>query len=154
MPTDDETNDNIVAFWTPAVKPRAGEEHLFSYRLHWGETPPAQPPSARVVATRTGIGGIVGQKRKYVSWRFAVDFEGGDLPLVGDEARMRPMITVSRGSVEITSARPLKSINGYRAMFDLRLPDDNPAPVELRMYLSYGGQAMSETWCCQWTPPS
>ena len=95
----------------------------------------------------------MGQKRKYVSWRFAVDFEGGDLPLVGDEARMRPMITVSRGSVEITSARPLKSINGYRAMFDLRLPDDNPAPVELRMYLTYGGQAMGETWCCQWTPP-
>ncbi|HYJ99891.1 MAG TPA: glucan biosynthesis protein D, partial [Burkholderiaceae bacterium] len=126
LPTDDETNDNIVAFWTPDAKPRAGEELLFSYRLHWGARPPVQPPAARVAATRTGIGGIVGQKRKYASWRFTIDFEGGDLSLVGDESQMVPMITPSRGVVELTSARPLKSIQGYRAMFDLRLPDDRP----------------------------
>jgi glucans biosynthesis protein len=154
LPTDDETNDNIVAFWTPDAKPRAGEERLFSYRLHWGPRPPVQAPAARVAATRTGIGGIVGQKRKYTSWRFAIDFEGGDLSLVGDESQMVPVITPSRGSVELTSARPLKSIQGYRAMFDLRLPDEQPVAVELRLYLSYRGQPMSETWCYQWTPPA
>ena len=42
LPTDDETFDNIVAFWKPADKPRAGEELLFSYRLHWGAKPPVQ----------------------------------------------------------------------------------------------------------------
>jgi periplasmic glucans biosynthesis protein len=153
LPTDDETNDNIVAFWTPAAKPRAGEERLFSYRLHWGGKPPVQPAAARVAATRTGIGGIVGQKRKYVSWRFTIDFEGGDLALIGDESQMAPVISASRGTVELTSARPLKSIQGYRAMFDLRLPDERPTPVELRTYLAYRGQPMSETWCYQWTPP-
>ncbi|MCW5659066.1 MAG: glucan biosynthesis protein D [Burkholderiaceae bacterium] len=153
LPTDDETNDNIVAFWTPAAKPRAGEERLFTYRLHWSGKPPVQPPAARVAATRTGIGGIVGQKRKYVSWRFTIDFEGGDLSLVGDESQMAPVITTSRGTVELTSARPLKSIQGYRAMFDLKLPDESAAPVELRAYLAFRGQPMSETWCYQWTPP-
>jgi periplasmic glucans biosynthesis protein len=154
LPTDDETNDNIVAFWTPATKPRAGEEHLYSYRLHWGGRPPVQPNAARVAATRTGIGGIVGQKRKYVSWRFTIDFEGGDLALVGDPKLMTPVITVSRGTVELTSARPLRSIQGFRAMFDLRLPDEQPGPpVEMRMFLAYGGQPMSETWCYQWAPP-
>ena len=39
-------------------------------------------------------------------------------------------------------------------MFDLKLPDQKPTPVELRMYLAYQGQAMSETWCYQWTPPA
>ena len=68
----------------------------------------------------------MGQKRKYASWRFTIDFEGGDLSLVGDESQMAPVITPSRGIVELTSARPLKSIQGYRAMFDLRLPDDRP----------------------------
>jgi glucans biosynthesis protein len=29
-----------------------------------------------VVATRTGIGGVVGRKRKYASSRFVVDFAG------------------------------------------------------------------------------
>ena len=39
-------------------------------------------------------------------------------------------------------------------MFDLRLPDEQPGPpVELRMFLAYGGQPMSETWCYQWAPP-
>jgi glucans biosynthesis protein len=39
-------------------------------------------------------------------------------------------------------------------MFDLRLPDDRPAPVELRLYLAYQGQPMSETWVYQWSPPA
>jgi len=154
LPTDDETTDNIVAFWTPAAKPRAGEERLFSYRLHWATKPPVQPPGGRVAATRTGIGGVVGRKRTYVSWRFAVDFEGGDLSLVGDDVPMTPVIASSRGTVEIASARPLRAIRGYRAMFDLRLPDEKPLPVELRLYLACQGQAMSETWCWQWTPPA
>jgi glucans biosynthesis protein len=106
-----------------------------------------------VAATRTGIGGIVGQKRKYVSWRFTIDFEGGDLALVGDESQMAPVVTTSRGMVELTSARPLKSIQGYRAMFDLRLPDESATPVELRAYIAFRGQPMSETWCYQWSPP-
>jgi glucans biosynthesis protein len=154
LPTDDETNDNIVAFWTPAARPRAGEEHLLSYRLHWGATPPVQPSAAQVAATRCGIGGVVGRKRAYVSWRFAIDFAGGDLSLAGEETKMVPVITTSRGTVEIPSARPLKNIHGYRAMFDLRLPDDRPTPVELRLYLAYQGQPMSETWVYQWTPPT
>jgi glucans biosynthesis protein len=55
--------------------------------------------------------------------------------------------------VEITSARPLESIQGYRAMFDLRLPDDVKGPVNLRLYLETDGQPLSETWLYQWTPP-
>ncbi len=122
--------------------------------MHWGAKPPAQPTAAKVVATRTGIGGVVGQKRSYFSWRFVVDFAGGDLPMLREGAKVEPVITVSRGKVEITSARPLASVNGYRAMFDLRPLDDSTAPIELRLYLSYNGQPMSETWLYQWTPPA
>ena len=67
---------------------------------------------------------------------------------------MAAVITTSRGTVEIASARPLKSIHGYRAMFDLKLPDETRTAVELRMYLAYAGQTMSETWCHQWAPPA
>jgi glucans biosynthesis protein len=114
---------------------------------------PAVPERAVVVATRTGIGGVVGKKRSYFSWRFAVDFAGGDLSLMGPNAKVEPVITASQGTVEITSARPLDDIQGYRAMFDLRVPGDVKGPINLRMYLSAGGQAMSETWLYQWTPP-
>lgn len=153
LPAADETFDNIVAFWNPAETPKPGQELLFAYRLYWGRKPPVAPALARVVATRTGLGGIVGQKRKYFSWRFAVDFAGGDLGMLGKDAVVEPVISASHGKIEITSVRPLASINGLRAMFDLKPTDTKLDPVNLRLYLRVDGQPLTETWLYQWTPP-
>ena len=133
IPTRDETMDNIVAFWTPAAKPQKGQEYLYGYKLYWTRENPFGPKLATVHATRTGIGGVVGQKRAHFSWRFVVDFAGGDLPLLGGSAKVAPSIAASRGRVEITSARPLASIQGWRAMFDLALTDDSVEPINLRL---------------------
>ena len=96
LPTADETFDNIVAFWNPEQKAQPGQEMLFSYRLHWGSVMPVASPLARVVATRTGIGGIIGQKRRYFSRRFMLDFAGGDLAMLGKDAKVEAVITASR----------------------------------------------------------
>ncbi len=154
IPTADETFDNIVAFWNPADKPQAGQERLFAYRLHWGSKMPFSSPLAQVVATRTGMGGVIGQKRAYYSRRFAIDFAGGDLALLGKDAKVTAMISASRGKVEITSARPLDAIHGYRAMFDLKPADDSVESIDIRVYLAADGQPLSETWLYQWTPPA
>lgn len=151
IPTVDETLDNIVAFWNPKDKPQPGQELLYAYRLHWGSTMPVQPPLAQVIATRTGIGGDIGRARKYASWRFVVDFTGGELGALGRDAQVEPVLTASRGSIELASARPLPEVKGYRATFDLKPPDDSPAPVNLRLYLRSGRRALSETWIYQWT---
>ena len=37
IPTAGETDDNIVAFWSPAHPVRAGDVLSLRYRLHWGE---------------------------------------------------------------------------------------------------------------------
>jgi periplasmic glucans biosynthesis protein len=152
LPTVDETADNMVAFWNPADQPQPGEELLFSYRLHWGAQMPVSSPLAQVVATRTGLGGVVGQKREYFSWRFVVDFAGGDLFTLGRDVRVEPVITASRGQIQIPSARPLQAVRGYRAMFDLKPIDDSDAPVDLRLYLRANGHSLTETWLYQWTP--
>jgi glucans biosynthesis protein len=153
IPTEDETMDNIVAFWNPAGEIVPGREYLFGYRLYWCRHNPFRPGQlARVQATRDGIGGVVGQKRTEFSWRFVVDFVGGDLPMLGSGANVVPVITTSNGKVQITSARPLIPIKGWRAMFDL-VPDEAGQPIDLRMYLSLEGQALSETWMYQYTPP-
>ena len=102
---------------------------------------------------RSGVGGVVGQKRTHFSWRFVVDFAGGDLSLLGGSAKVIPMISASRGRVEIASARPLASIQGWRAMFDLALTDDSMEAINLRLYLSSDGQALSETWLYQYSAP-
>lgn len=156
IPTEDETFDNIVAFWNPAAPPAPGEEFLLSYRLHWGSKMPVNPPLARVVQTRTGIGGVIGRKRTYFSHRFAIDFAGGALPMLGKNSEVEAVVTASRGEIEIVSARPLFSINGYRAMFDVKLAgaDDTDEPVNLRLFLRSGHASLSETWLYQWTPPA
>jgi periplasmic glucans biosynthesis protein len=154
IPTLDETFDNIVAFWNPADKPQKGQELLFGYKLYWCRQVPVSSGLATTRATRTGIGGIVGQKRSYFSWRFVVDFAGGDLSMLGEHANVVPMISASRGKVEITSARPLREINGWRAMFDLHLTDDSIEPINLRLFLAQDGQPLTETWLYQYSPPA
>jgi glucans biosynthesis protein len=154
IPTVDETFDNVVAFWNPERKPQAGEEWLVGYRLYWGAEAPARPPLARCVATRTGLGGVVGQPRRHFSWRFAVDFAGEALARLGEGTQVEPVITLSRGTVEIPSARPLHAIDGWRAMFDVRPPDESTEPITIRLFLRSGGRPLTETWLYQWVPPA
>jgi periplasmic glucans biosynthesis protein len=159
IPTVDETFDNIVTFWNPADKPQPGQELLFSYRLHWGARMPVTPRLAQVVATRTGVGGVVGRKRTHFSWRFVVDFAGGDLPMLGKGVELEPVITASRGQIDIPPplmppVQPLEAVRGYRAMFELIPTDDSLAPIDLRLYLRADGQTLTETWLYQWTPPT
>ncbi|SFM57298.1 glucan biosynthesis protein [Variovorax sp. OV329] len=153
IPTVDETLDNIVAFWNPAQKLQPGQEALFGYRLYWGSKPHMQSPLATCVATRTGIGGVVGKKREYYAWRFAVDFAGGPLArLDWGKAKVEPVITLSSGRAEVKSVRPLASVRGARAMFDV-VPGESLDPITVRLYLKMGDQSLSETWLYEWVPP-
>jgi glucans biosynthesis protein len=153
IPTPDETFDNIVAFWNPADKPQPGQELLVAYRLSWGARTPGEPEIGQVVATRHGIGGHVGQKRRAFSWRFAIDFAGGQLAALGKKTRVEAVVSASRGVIDLALAHPQVEINGYRAVVDLRPTDDSVEPIDLRLYLRVGRDALSETWIYQWTPP-
>jgi periplasmic glucans biosynthesis protein len=153
IPATDETFDNIVAFWNPAAKPQPGQELLFAYRLYWCRYNPLHCPLAQVHATRDGIGGVVGQKRSYFSWRFVVDFAGGDFSMLGADAPVEAVVSATRGQIELVSARPLHEIHGWRAMFDLRPTDASTEPINLRLFLSLQGQPLTETWLYQYAPP-
>ncbi len=96
IPTLDEAFDNIVAFWNPERRPQAGDELNVAYRLYWGAQPPVQSSLARVVATRTGLGGTPAKARKAWSWRFAVDFTGGPLTLLGVKSKVEAIVTTRR----------------------------------------------------------
>jgi glucans biosynthesis protein len=154
IPTSDETSDNMVAFWNPAEKPKPGQEMLFSYRMYWGTHMPYESALAQTIATRTGIGGTVGQKRQYYSWHFAVDFAGGELGALAKDAVVEAVITASSGATERVTAHFVEEFKGYRALFDVRPPDDSVDAINLRLYLRIDGRPLTETWIYQWTPPS
>ena len=154
IPTVDETLDNIVAFWSPAQKLEPGKEALFGYRLYWGSRPPVQSTLATCVATRTGVGGVVGKKRAHYAWRFAVDFAGGPLATLDwRTAKVEPRISLSSGRAEIVSARPLAALKGARVMFDV-VPSEALDPITIRLYLKTGQRSLSETWLYEWVPPA
>ena len=151
IPTKDETFDNLVAFWNPADAVQAGQSLQFAYRLHWGGTPLARPAVAEVVATRTGVGGIPGQKQTVASRKFVIDFKGGKLAGLDHGSKVQPVVSASRGEIRAAAARPFKEIDGWRCNFDLVA--DGTAPVDLRCYLKdAAGDALTETWLYQWSP--
>jgi len=153
IPTIDETFDNIVAFWNPAQPVEPGQELLFGYTMYWGGIPPESSKKAKVVDTFTGLGGVVGQKREYYSKRFAIDFAGGNMAMLGGDTKVEPVITVSAGELETVSVRPQHAISGFRAMFDLVPPKGTPQPINIRVHLEANGYPLTETWMYQWTPP-
>jgi Periplasmic glucans biosynthesis protein len=157
IPTRDETFDNIVAFWNPQRKTAAGQTWQLGYRLWWGSYPPAHSPLARVSSTRTGAGGVLGQKNKQYSRRFVVDFRGNGIDKIPADSGVEPVITVSRGKILRPSARPLLDAPGhavgYRVMFDLDPQGPSTDPIDLRLFLRRNGQPLSETWMYEWAPP-
>src|SRR6202142_4528738 len=154
IPTADETSDNIVAFWSPQEKVKPGQELLFSYRLYWGTQMPFGSALAQAIATRTGIGGTIGQKRSYYSWHFAVDFVGGELGALAKDAEVEAVVTASRGQTEHVTAHFVPEFNGYRALFDVVPLGHSFEPTDLRLYLRIHGRPLTETWIYQYTPPS
>jgi periplasmic glucans biosynthesis protein len=152
LPTDDEINDNIGAMWVPKEPAKAGNSYKLRYRLHWAADEPYPTPLARCVATRIGRGGYPGQPRPADKRKFVVEFMGGPLVSLPFGVKPEAVVSASRGefSYIFTEAVPDGVAGHWRAQFDLKV--DGSEPVDMRLYLKGGDQALSETWLYQYHP--
>lgn len=152
IPTDDEIHDNIVAMWVPEQPARAGSRYDLSYRLHWRADEPFPSPLARVVATRIGRGGEPGKARPQNVHKFVVEMLGGPLAKLAPGQLPEAVLWSSRGDFShvFTEAVPDDVPGHWRVQFDITA--EGTDPVELRLYLRRGKQALSETWLYQWRP--
>lgn len=147
LPTADETNDNIVAFWVPAALPPPGEPLEFSYNLHWFLNQ-IHPPAGYVVATRHGRS----RTHEPDLERFIVDFDGPYLSKQGPDPAIQPVVTVGAGAKLINATVQKNPFNGtWRVAFAMR-PDGSGHPVELRCFLSKPPHVLTETWTYLWQP--
>jgi glucans biosynthesis protein len=151
IPTNDETSDNIVAFWTPAEPIRAGDARSYRYRLTWGAGEPSPPGVARTIATRTGAGGRPGQPRPANVRKLVIDFEGGALAGLGRDSGVTPVVSVTRGRLENAAAYPVVGASSWRLMADLTITD--PESADVRAFLRQGERALTETWSYQLFKP-
>lgn len=143
IPTPDDTNDNIVAFWVPTVAPSPGVPFDMEYRLLWQKDNEQRPPLSWVAQTRRGHGW---SRKPDDSIALAVDFEGPALKSLGPDDKIRAVVSADpNGTVLETSAMRNEVGGGWRMTVRMRRIDDK-LPVELRGYLNNGNTTVSETW--------
>jgi len=149
IPTDLEINDNIVAFWVPEDKARAGEEREYRYRLVWGELSPDENDNlAYVLETRTGHGGVSGVDNTPDLRKFVIDFKGKALGRLAPDADVEAIVSITRGEIVHQSLSKISQTDIWRLVVDVRLERD--VTVELVAHLSGFGRRLSETWLYQW----
>ncbi len=164
IPTPDETNDNIVAFWVPNAPPAPGQALDFNYRLSWQKDQTVRPPVASVLQTRKGHGYL---RTPDDTQRLIVDFE--DPPALKSEAAKGktskakavkpPPAAPITGSVwmddnaELIEKQTFRNemTGGWRMSFRFRRKD-NDKPIEMRAYLKRGSAQVSETWSYLYPP--
>jgi glucans biosynthesis protein len=143
IPTRDETNDNIVAFWVPAKKPIAGEPISMSYRTTWFGPDTTRSPGGKVVATRHDRGTLQG------GHRIVVDFSGKKLGSLPPDTVLEGVVSVT--PVDGAEATLLEQqvqknphLSGWRLTMQIQTDEDGP--VELRAFLRQGSDVLTETW--------
>jgi glucans biosynthesis protein len=150
IPTPDETNDNIVAFWVPEKLPVMGEAIEFEYKLHWfieGSAGKA-PPAAYTVATRIGHS----KTHEPDLERFWVDFDGRFLHNHNADPAIEAVVSVSEGAKLMHQSIQKNPFNGtWRVAFAIK-PDGTGRPVELRCFLKREPHILTETWSYLWNP--
>lgn len=152
IPTNSETNDNIVAYWVPEQPLQADTEHLFSYQLRtFGERLPTQD-LAQVERTRIGWAAIPGQENgpPREHRKFAIDFSNGELGNVSPKAKLQAKTHVSGGDITDLVVEPLPQPGTWRVAFTLIPKGEGPADMQVALTLH--GQPLSEEWSYVWYP--
>ncbi|CAN5164553.1 glucan biosynthesis protein D [soil metagenome] len=152
IPTREETDDNIVAFWTPEAPVRAGTTIDLRYRLHWTrDTPPTSPEAdlARVVATRSGRPGQPGVRIVAEGRKIDIEFRGENLLPLRSATDVVADVTARNGQIRLLSHFPgARHETGptalWRITFDV-VPDGDQ-PVDVRAVLRQNGSPLTEIW--------
>jgi glucans biosynthesis protein len=151
IPTDDETSDNIVAYWAPKDQLKSGETRHWRYRLSWVDDIPFPDDVGRATGTWTGMGGRPGHKRPEGVRKFVIDFQGKVFSGLGRNDGVELVVTTSRGEVSNSYNHPVvDQQQRWRALFDVTATGTEP--IDLRAFLRKGDRALTETWIFQYFP--
>lgn len=147
LPTGNEYQDNMVAFWIPDDSPVPGERFDFAYRISWVLDRGLVTPAGRVVSTRTGHLVDGGLARLFV-----VDFAGSHLAGLAADEPVDVVIGVPEGARFLHSeVKKNPDSDTWRVSFGVEA-DEAGSPIDLHCYLSSGFEQLTETWVYRWHP--
>jgi glucans biosynthesis protein len=153
LPTTIESNDNIVAAWTPKKRLEAKSSITFGYRVVALTNDARLTPAARAINTfRTAAHALgAAESPPPGATRFLIDFAGGDLGYyLSDPTLVQVVATTSAGQVLRTFLAPNAHLSGFRAGVDVAV--DPGQSCDVRVFLSAANKALSETWTFTWRP--
>jgi glucans biosynthesis protein len=140
IPTADETNDNIVAFWSPEKLPEPGQPLDVAYRMHWtmDEAAIHAPDSAWVKQTLRSTGDVKQSnliRQPDGSVAYLVDFEGPSLTALPPETDVRSQVSVGDNAELVeNSVRYNPETKGWRLTLRMKIKDPSKA-TEMRAAL-------------------
>ena len=140
IPTADETNDNIVAFWNPEKLPEPGQPLDVAYRMHWtmDESSIHAPDSAWVKQTLRSTGDVKQSnliRQPDGSVAYLVDFEGPSLAALPPDADVRSQVSVGDNAELVeNSVRYNPETKGWRLTLRMKIKDAGKA-TEMRAAL-------------------
>ena len=140
IPTADETNDNIVAFWSPDTLPEPLKPFDFAYRMHWTLDEAALHPgdSAWVKQTLRSTGDVKQSnliRQPDGSVAYLVDFEGPSLKGLAEDAAVRSQVSVGDNAELVeNNVRYNPETKGWRLTLRMKIKDPSKS-TEMRAAL-------------------
>jgi glucans biosynthesis protein len=138
IPTGNDWNDNVVAYWVPSAIPAAGQNLYWSYRISALSSDPDHSALMRVRST------FLAPEHDGTPAHFVIDFTGdkpaGADPMAGGMAR----VTAAHGGVQNLVVQSNDVLGGFRAFFDLTGTGDGDD--QMRLGFNSGKAPWSETW--------
>ncbi|EKN3345086.1 glucan biosynthesis protein G [Yersinia ruckeri] len=154
IPTADETNDNIVAFWSPDVLPDAKHSLDLNYRLHFtrDEDQLYSNEVGYVKQTLRSTGDVKQSnliREPDGSVAFLIDFIGPVFSSLDQNTALTPQVSIDdNGELLESSIRYNPETKGWRLTLRVKVKDAKK-PIEMRAALANGDKTLTETWSYQ-----
>lgn len=145
LPTQDATNDNVVAFWVPEAAIEPQQPLDFFYRIQWQGQPEAltRPTTSWVTQTRTYP---IAVPDKTTDLGLVIDFEGPALGALRPADEVTGKVASNDGNQVVAQRVVYNDATGGRRLFLQVRRADARQPMELRAFLRTAGDTVSETW--------
>jgi glucans biosynthesis protein len=145
LPTPQETNDNIVAFWTPKSPVTPQTPLNLAYDVSFGKADITGNPMGTVAKTFIGDGNVIGGGKVPNAYRIILDFTGGPLDKLSSDAPVKGQVTaLDSGELLEHFVEYHEQIKGWRLSI-LAKPAQNK-PLHLRAFLNADTTTLTETW--------
>lgn len=152
IPTNTETNDNIVSYWVPEKPFKAGETLTFSYTMTTFNDYLNQNNLAKVTKTRIGSAALPGEDNPPPKShrQFTVDFTGPEINQLSEDLVLNANLQLSTGEARDITVQKLPHSLGWRVAF--KIAPQASKPVDMRLSLKLRNKTVSEVWSYVWYP--